>query len=290
MPELKVFTVVFFYLLFMSSYFAYIINDKENAELSGISLGDTVLTTNYQDYTINGSYFSGNLLTEGFIKSGMWEQVEDIGIVLQTDTIEISDLVIKNILPTKGEYDVIYYINNSIHQPFSIFPQYSNNEYIIEVYFDSSGYHIPQYYSLFGVSIPYGDKFFLADTNLMNEDSFKLESKFNTNSKNLIILKNDIEIINLNGLGYDSSSNVYYAGVSSHTKGFTLEKINAKIQSVSISESNGLGYTINYIYTMLSILFWSVDEIYLPLALNILIIKFPLAIATIFFIMIIRGV
>lgn len=290
MPDLKVFTLVLFYLLFVSGLFAYIINDKEQAQIQDSLTVDLSTGTiqNIQDYTINNSYFSDNLITNGFITAGTWIRFEDVGLVLtKTGIFGTGALTIKNIVPLNGVYDVTYYINNSVHQPFSIFPQYVESSDMVEIYMDSIGYHQPKYW--FGLPLPLGDNYFLSDTTIMQKDELILRSIFDVNSKTLKIYNNQTEIFEIKeGLSLPLSiATKYYAGVSSNTEEFTLTKIYAKVSNTPISTTVDI---FSFIDTLFKLIFWSVDEVYLPLPINILIIKFPLFLVIVFGVMIIRGV
>jgi hypothetical protein len=290
MPDLRVFTLVLFYLLFVSGLFAYIINDKESAQIQNSLTVDlnTGNIASIQDYSVNDSYYSENLISNGFITAGTWVRSEDVGLILtKTGLIGTGALTIKNIVPVNGIYDVTYVINNSVHQPFSIFPQYVESSDMIEIYLDSSGYHQPKYW--FGLPFPLGDNFFLSDTTLMSYDEIVLRSIFNTNTKTLKIYNNQTELFEIkDGLSVPLSiATKYYAGVSSNTEEFTLVKIYSRVSNTPISTSVDI---FSFIETLFKLLFWSVDEIYMPLPLNILIIKFPLFLLIVFGVMIVRGV
>lgn len=291
--NLGYFALILFYLLFVSTYFAIIINDKEGTSNNiGISLPYTYETSSYQDYTSNNSYFNENLIAYGFSDTAYWEKT-DLGFKLIQDTFSKSVLLLKNIVPDDGIYDVTYFINNTPLEPFSIYPQHSNDNKRIEIYIDSSGYHILDYLTLFNVYfIPTGDLYFYEDSSLMTTELIQLRTLFDTKTGTLSLYKGDegILVFSQSEFEFSNDVNTYYAGISSQSEGIKLEKVYGKMQSYNPDSDRGITYALNYVFSMLQILFWVVDEMYLPLVINVLVVKFPLVMAIIFFIMIIRGV
>lgn len=290
MPELKVFVAVLFYLIFVSALFTAIINDKEGTQLqTSVTLGETDYTkSNIQDYTHNDTFFSENLISNGLIFSGTWTYNENVGIVLSgTPWWGIATLTINYLVPINHIYTVTYYINNSVHQPFSILPLYEGDDNRLDVYLDTEGYH---FRAIRGLGL-YAPEIIqnVYDSSLMTRDNFTLTTVIDKNTNTFKFYDNDILLItatneDLWDFPDNDNQEKYYAGVQSNTLGFTLEKILTKISNVYIPESTDIG---TFFTTFFSIMFWTVDETYLPLALNIIIVKFPLILVAIFGFMVI---
>lgn len=295
-----VFVMVFFYLIFASSLVSYIATEKDKQNIQTFDLGITQSTiVNSQDFTSDKTYFTNNVNIYG-----NWTQIPTIGLELVSlDTLYAANIVVEdNIMPDNGIYDVTYHINNSVHQPYAICIRFSkatgvlaSDNLILTV--DSMGYHLPhQFNTAIGnlLNVFFGNFWDYYDSNIMLEDYPTIRTVYDETNGILTIYHNDTQIAIIKDVWgklpvLSALNTYYYAGVASNTVGFAWVQIDAKASSTKVSDS-GLDYALNFLSSIFKVLFWTIDEQYLPLVpWNLILIKFPLTVLFVIGLVIARG-
>ena len=266
-------------LLISSSLISLVIYNKEMTEIEKINL-------NLPETNINQNYIN-NSFDESFIKNGSsyqrWVYINGLGY--RSPPLNIlgnfyDRFYLENVIPINNVYTAVYNLNNSVHSDFIIYVRYCTvPSYIIELHFDSMGIHIPNNLLSFLLDYDYS----YPNINLI--DSISIETQLNQETNKLKVLINGNEQFNINI--HSNFLNIFptkYAGISASKEGLFIETINTRL-----SESGSFDL-IDLFNLFMSIIFWNVDEKYLPLILNIILIKTQLIAVILCFIAYVRGI
>lgn len=129
------------------------------------------------------------------------------------------------------------------------------------------------------VAVPY----FSCDMNLDGNHSIKTE--FNINTHELDVTIDDNQICHITITDFDENSEIQHYGGGIISDNLIITYVKTNVVYVPEDATDG-----NFFVIMAQIIAWNVDEIYLPLTLNILFIKIPLIILGLAIAFYIRGV
>jgi hypothetical protein len=273
-----------FSLAFSSIVIAFLIFNFYGVELTGnqagIPLPDYGVLSPIQDYQNNSINDNVNYVSKF---GSNWIYIPNVGRVLSADGL--SYMALKGVQQINGVYNVKYRLNNSVLSDYAIIIRYTDgdiNQLTVQV--KSDGYHIPSVFPL----MP--DVFYFPYPNANQKDKVQIRTVFdNKNGKldyyedgQLIFSKNDISP----EIPFISPTH-YYAGVGAIKEGFTIEMIDAS--SIIADAVNIVQQLSSFVDVLARIVLWNVDSQFLPLELNLILIKTQLAGIIICVIMIIRG-
>ena len=285
------------YLLFISSVFSIVIEGKEMEQIDNLAdrfAIPEVETRTQIDFTDEGLNLSG-LIEKAEWSLGNWKYAPPVGLIAEPFS---SALLVNDIIADEGyphNFTVTYYINNSVHADFSLFPRYTKTMIIhswdtVEICFDNDLIYIPNQ------ALPIFHDYDYPYPEITSKDTLKVTTIMHekTRAQNYLgeaidyayvkVYVNDVYLFTSNELpALTTFSYPYYAGVDSPTADFTITKIDANIKVGQTDTQAGFweeyfGFTAKigeFIKTMLTLLVWNVDEKYLPWELNVLFIKLP---------------
>ncbi len=277
MSNVKVFLMILTYVLVVSIGISYVSIGMERNDVSRINLdiGQSTITSNNLNYTeeSNTNYT--------IYDSTKFKQYNDIGLV-QIGLPLIGDyeyVYLYGIETYNGSYDNTYRINNTIGATPRYIIQgtknFLDNEILEET---STGYYL---LSLTGIdqSLNYNH-----DINGI----YETELIYNPTSGTLTIYNEGEKVGTMKNIPIRSAltiGNVYYGGVGSDKIGFTIEKINTYLAGSAsgntIFDSLYASISNNYLFQIISmttmIIVWTVPEYYLPLIINLIMIKTAVA-------------
>lgn len=278
-----------FSLTFSSIVIAFLLVQFYGAGVSGVypsiqSVPDSGILSTFQNYKTNIISDNVNYMSKN---SGSWVFVSGVGRVL-TGTGGSFGLLNPIILldgasPVNDEYVIRYAINNSVQSDYGIIVRWSKNPSDVIIYVKSDGFHIPN--TLTGgekAFFPYPDANQVTKVNIRTEFNEKQGTlKFYFNENLAFIYSNIPQQIVI------PFTVTHYAGVLSNTDYFTLESID--IGAIDLSDSNIMKSVSSFIIVLARIIVWNVDSAYLPIELNLLLIKTQVFGIIVCAVMIIRG-
>jgi hypothetical protein len=258
---------------------------NENTSFINIDTGTQISSTlNFSDCSKNyTSYF-----TSGYQD---WECIEGIGI---TSPTFFSEFYFQHPLTIDGKYIQKYYINATENNSFTIIPRKAGNDFpTVSIRFEQNRIRIPNNLPLSDplsdIEVSYPN--LLPDNNLNITTDFNNENNILTLSVNGNIVLNNYQTLDQYGLGFndhhggiDTSQGIFGGN---HT-GIIIKRINASVQSGENPTSTDL--LIDTPSIIFKILAWNIDEIYLPLWLNFLLIKSQIFALIVLGLALIRGV
>jgi hypothetical protein len=270
--------VLLFSLTFSSFVIAFILTQAYGANLQGNNMGIVLPGSDVikavQDYTTNDINDNVNFVS----KSGDWHFVPNVGRVLDYTGLPADYyLMLKGVIPVGSVYTTIYQVNNSPQTDYKIVVRFTDDMNQIEVRVTNDGFHIPNQLG-FGL----GDLYFFPYPNANQEQRVKIKTVFDNSKNTLDFYFNDVLLFTKSDLPGDwlnigGISPRYYAGVSSTSKGFTVESMNPT-SGISTPDAAGVLQQVSGLFDVFTkIVLWNVDEKYLPLILNIIFIKTQLA-------------
>lgn len=286
------------YLLFVSSVFSIVIEGKELQEIDNLAdrfnLPD-VDSRSTLDFTLLNSNFS-NILDKSTWSLGTWRYQPPVGLIAEAYS---SAVLVDDIIPdlnSPHNFTVTYYINNSVHGDFSLYPRYTKTFLIknwdtIELCFDDNMIYIPNQI------LPILHDYEYAYNGITSKDTLKVTTIFHekTRIQNYLgevedysyvkVYINDIYVFTTPALTQLTTfSYPYYAGVDTQIPDFTISKIDCNVRVGQTETQSGSilmeffgfsGKITEFLKTMFTLLVWNVDEKYLPWELNVLFIKLP---------------
>lgn len=213
-----------------------------------------------------------------------WTYQDGIGRVLTSKRgFATGKLFIDKVKPdSNGIITNYYHINNSVHSFYSIILKRVPTDLTgvnVELYFNTWGINLAQY--LIDIQWHNTVKVFYPD--IQNVDYADIKTVYSIYEGKCDITFNgqtytitDIPIpSNLDNTVNEGFFGEYFAGVSSDTYGFTLEDFNT---DNTIENNVSLFNQATAILTLMAkILVWNVDSKYLPIELNLLLIKTQLS-------------
>jgi hypothetical protein len=287
---------LFFSLVISSLTISFLLLEVYGVSVAGVDLpssSDTLLMySNEQSYK-NGT-FDLELNRETWY--GDWDYIAGTGVVFQSLGLsDYSYLVIKNIqVDANGFYQNSYFINNSVHSNYCIGLRITSGSDTNEICITDDGFHVPNYIYL--TNTKWGNKYFYPYPNANQIENVSIKTIYNEDDLTADFYFNGVKYFTVNQLAepihiFDVFG-VYYGGISANIQGFTLEEFQTEnnIINTNAKTQDTLALISGFIITVLKIVAWNVDSIYLPLELNLIFIKTQLAGIIICIIMIIRGI
>jgi len=282
-----------FSLTFSSIVISFLLLQVYGVAVTGIDLptsSDVKIFSSNQNYK-NGS-FNAELNKETWW--GDWEYIAGSGwSLVSTGLRQYSYLVIKNIQPVDNKITNSYWINNAVHSDYCVGMRVTSGSDVNEVCVDSNGIYIPDYIILTNTVWGTHAYFSYPDANLI--ENVVIKTIYDEKGKRATVYFNGAQVIDTTDLEdpitWQTVFGVWYAGLSGNTPGLILEDFQTEnpIQDTSQVETNTLVLISGFIVTLVKIVGWNVDSIYLPLELNLMFIKTQLAGVIVCIIMIIRG-
>jgi hypothetical protein len=261
-----------------------------------LPMGSEIKTfSSSQDFK-NGTF---DLQTIGKMKSGRWRWSDGVGYEL---TMLGSDggyyyLVIDNIQSDDGIYQNSYWLNNSATNAYGMHGDYcitlrgtggiDNNEVCVT----NEGFYIP---ANFATKIGSG-QFSMPYAGASQIVNPSIKTVYNDNTPSVDFYFQGQKVFSTTTLNADFNLfglfGRYFGGVCSSTIGFTIEAFQTGNPITNIdNQQNGLALVFGFLMTVIKIVVWNVDSMYLPIELNIIFIKTQLCAVAVCVIMIIRGV
>jgi len=265
-------------LLISSLLISFVIADKESIEIEKINI-------NLPEKVTNQSYETGNF-ESSYVKNGSyakWNYIEGLGYRSPIPSIigSVNDrFYLENVIPTNNIYTATYNLNNSVHADFIIFVRVCSLDlYNIKLEFDSNGIRIPN--NILPLLTDYESSY--PNINLL--DNIIIMTQLNQGLNKLKVFVNGIEQFNIPI--HSNFLNIFptrYAGISASKEGLFIKSIDTPL-----SESRPFD-TGDLLSLFLSIIFYTIDEKYLPLILNVILIKTQVIAVILCFIAYIRGI
>ena len=276
---LKYISLIILYILVVSSFFSLVIYEESGTEISN-PIGSI--------YSGGSVDFSGKLnlndIVDGSYNNLGWNIVNNT--LIRTNGIYdpyAKGLFFKGFIPDENNnINVKIVIDNKDNADFNLYVAtnkrsinpISTKKYYVITYRDNK--ISMKYPDILGL----GENVFSQNINLSGKHT--IEYKI-SNTQKTLDLTIDEALIGSYVLDLEKTYD-YYLGIGIFDEGeFVIESIEALILITDINESS-------FTTIIASLLLWNVDEKYLPMAFNILLIKFPLIILTIAVAFYIRGV
>ena len=276
---LKYISLIILYILVVSSFFSLVIYEESGTEISN-PIGSI--------YSGGSVDFSGKLnlndIVDGSYNNLGWNIVNNT--LIRTNGIYdpyAKGLFFKGFIPDENNnINVKIVIDNKDNADFNLYVAtnkrsinpISTKKYYVITYRDNK--ISMKYPDILGL----GENVFSQNINLSGKHT--IEYKI-SNTQKTLDLTIDEALIGSYVLDLEKTYD-YYLGVGVFDEGeFIIESIDALILITDINEAS-------FTTIIASLLLWNVDEKYLPMAFNILLIKFPLIILTIAVAFYIRGV
>lgn len=282
---LKYVSLIILYILVVSSFFSIVIYEETGKDVS-IPLGNL-----YEGITID---FTGQLELSDIAGSNFgvigWEIANNTLIYKEDNLISnLEPLTFKGITEDENKnINVKININNINDSNFILYVT-RNDKTLIPFSQDLSSYEIHYINNKLTMYYPYIHTLaFEAFREEIFSQSIDLTGKHTidytiSNTDKTFTLKIDDVLIGNYPITIDNNYD-YYLGISIREVGeFTIESIESTIIIPNIDDTS-------FLKIIGSLLLWNVDVKYMPLALNILLIKFPLMILTIAVAFYIRGI
>lgn len=221
-----------------------------------------------QDFLSNS--YDKNVLVYG----GDWNYIPNIG---RQSTSSNSFIVFDNVLSNNNQvYTNTYTINNTGKSDYSILLEYSQNGYT-EVITKSDGFYYHVYSS---VAIVHDVNRFFTYPNANQLQRVTIETEYNPTKQDgsgLVYKINGETVIDIpwyNLVGAQSGlQKVYYGGIGSKSIGLILERFDSTNDRNEDGLAAFLTGGIAFISTLLHIVVYNVDPIYLPWEINAIFIK-----------------
>ncbi len=276
---LKYISLIILYILVVSSFFSLVIYEESGTEISN------PIGTIYSGGSVD---FSGKLNLKDIVDNSYnnmgWNIVNNT--LIRTNGIYdpyAKGLFFKGFIPDENNnINVKIVIDNKDNADFNLYVTsnkksinpISTKKYYVITYRDNK--ISMKYPDILGL----GENVFSQNINLSGKHT--IEYKI-SNTQKTLDLTIDEALIGSYVLDLEKTYD-YYLGVGVFDEGeFIIESIDALILITDINEAS-------FTTIIASLLLWNVDEKYLPMAFNILLIKFPLIILTIAVAFYIRGV
>lgn len=276
--------IALFCSLFISSaIIAWFVLQIYGATISGVSLPSGLETFSSNQNFVNGSYDTSTLK---ILLPSSWKYENGVGVIKQGSTnvgtigLNPNDyFAIMNIQPNNGIITNYYTINNAPKNDFGfVFRHFGNSGRNVIV--KSDGYHI--YWNLPYSEYPTADEVFVASPNANQITQGNFKTVYDDNKNTISLYKDNVLIITDDKIPADDGKGVfgaYYGGVICPYDGFIIENFRTDniIQNSGEASKDPILLTWSLVQTLLQIMFWNIDEKYLPLLLNLLLIKTQLA-------------
>jgi hypothetical protein len=276
---LKYISLIILYILVVSSFFSLVIYEESGTEINN-PIGNI--------YSGGSVDFSGKLNLKDIVDNSYnnmgWNIVNNT--LIRTNGIYdpyAKGLFFKGFIPDENNnINVKIVIDNKDNADFNLYVTsnkksinpISTKKYYVITYRDNK--ISMKYPDILGL----GENVFSQNINLSGKHT--IEYKI-SNTQKTLDLTIDEALIGSYVLDLEKTYD-YYLGVGVFDEGeFIIESIDALILITDINETS-------FTTIIASLLLWNVDEKYLPMAFNILLIKFPLIILTIAVAFYIRGV
>lgn len=282
---LKYVSLIILYILVVSSFLSIIIYEETGNEV-GIPIGNL-----YEGITID---FTGNLKLKDIVGNTHgtfgWELINNTLVYKDGNLISnFEPLMFKGITEDENrDVNVKININNKDNSNFILFVT-RNNKNLIPYSQDLSSYEIEYINNKLTMYYPYvHTTVFTAFREEVFTQNIDLTGKHTiaytiSNKQKTFTLKIDEQLIGVYPIKLDDKYD-YYLGIAIREQGeFVIESIEATIIIPNVDDTS-------FLRIIGSLLLWNVDVKYMPLALNILLIKFPLMILTIAVAFYIRGI
>lgn len=282
---LKYVSLIILYILVVSSFLSIIIYEETGNE-AGIPIGNL-----YEGITID---FTGNLKLKDIVGNTHgtfgWELINNTLVYKDGNLISnFEPLMFKGITEDENrDVNVKININNKDNSNFILFVT-RNNKNLIPYSQDLSSYEIEYINNKLTMYYPYvHTTVFTAFREEVFTQNIDLTGKHTiaytiSNKQKTFTLKIDEQLIGVYPIKLDDKYD-YYLGIAIREQGeFVIESIEATIIIPNVDDTS-------FLRIIGSLLLWNVDVKYMPLALNILLIKFPLMILTIAVAFYIRGI
>jgi hypothetical protein len=274
-----------FSLTFSSILISFLLLQAYGYQVTGnqapISLPDNGVISPIQNYQTNEINDNINYVSKF---GSTWKYISGVGKMLLLDGK--SYMALKGVQPANDVYTVIYKINNSVKADYGIVLRYTDqdmNQMVVEVKQD--GYHIPAY-----LLLETQDHYFYPKLNANQNERPTIKTVWNDKTGDLQYYEDNLLVFHATNLPSEMpfiSATHYYAGVSSSTSGFAVESIDAS--SIVAGATNIVQQLGAFLDVMAKVVLWNVNSQFLPLELNLLLIKTQLAGVIICVIMILRG-
>lgn len=254
-------------LVFSSVAISWFLLQIYGVSVSGISL-PTFTGGQSQDFLSNS--YDNNVLVYG----GEWQYTSGIGRKAVADN---SFVVFNNVVSNNNHiYTNQYKINNTQKKDYAVILEYSQNGYS-EIITKSDGFYYHVYSSV--ALIQAQDQFF-PYPNANQIERATIDVSYNPDSvldPALLYVVNGEQVVKilppqLNGVQVGLTK-VYYGGVHAIYSGVTIESFTSTNDRTSDGWSAFLTQAIAFISTLLQIVVWNVDPIYLPWEINLILIK-----------------
>lgn len=282
---LKYVSLIILYILVISSFLSIIIYEETGNEV-GIPIGNL-----YEGITVD---FTGNLKLKDIVGNTHgtfgWELINNTLVYKDGNLISnFEPLMFKGITEDENrDVNVKININNKDNSNFILFVT-RNNKNLIPYSQDLSSYEIEYINNKLTMYYPYvHTTVFTAFREEVFTQNIDLTGKHTiaytiSNKQKTFTLKIDEQLIGVYPIKLDDKYD-YYLGIAIREQGeFVIESIEATITIPNVDDTS-------FLRIIGSLLLWNVDVKYMPLALNILLIKFPLMILTIAVAFYIRGI
>ena len=235
-------------------------------------------------YSSQQNFQSGSYDVRTFSLTGHpnWSYVNGSGLMLINTGGDGNYFLINNIILPENKIIVNKYeINNSVQQDYSVIIRYTGSQDNLILLVSSEGFRFPRYSIIPGIIegewefIPYKDANKIPYVSLITEfhegDLYHTGYiKFSFNGKTFTTSRPMPEDLNLYGI-----FSRYYGGIGSNTIGFIFKyfETSSIISGSGNSSLSSLDMVSSLIKTTFVIIAWNVPIEYLPLELNLLLIK-----------------
>lgn len=238
------------------------ITDKEHVNLSYIDVDMSGLKISRINFTTTcsneSSYYE--------FPDEKWNCIDNVGL---SSPMGENRLYFTNVIPFSNVYTIKYLINNTNHDPFAIYVRRSDpfGEDNIRVEFEQDKVRIRNNVNIMMSDIE------VSYPGLLSATYFNITSTFDESTDMLDLIVNDVTVLSYYHCNdklpvIQFISKYQYGGLVAYNEGLVLMNINADITNKPPSD-----FVPNVLALMVGVIFYTVDEVYLPLWANLLFIK-----------------
>lgn len=278
---IKYISLIILYLLVISSFLTLVIYEQTSETIQGIDGG--VYSGGMADFS--GRIDIDTLVDLSGASNFQWKLGNNT-LVYDGDyygTTMEKPIYFNGIVPNSaGEYDVTYQIDNVNDLNFELYITQGgisdSSSYILTYKNGWITMYTPYVHTLVGSFF----KTELISQSLSLADEHRIQTIVNPSTQQLSIVIDGSTVLQLN-TEIKSSYNHYGGFLIAGDGRFIIEEVTTSIKILDEGDSSFLGI-------IASLMLWNVDEKYLPLAFNIILIKFPMIVLTMAIAFYLRGV
>lgn len=265
---------------------------------AGLTMPNSLPSYSSEQNFANGTYDISTLSKTGYVN---WSYFPSIGMMLMGLGAQENYLLIDNIiLPDSKIITNKYEINNTVQSNYKIVLRYTGGADNLDILVKNDGFHLPSYLV---AGVQQGDLDFISYPNANKISRVSFTTEFHEGGEAGSSGAYPYAIFSFNGQTFQTKPlkrtisffglfQKYYGGVTSDKAGFVFdyfETAGTIAGSGAYGADNPLTMISSLLKTMLVVIVWSVPPQYLPIILNLILIKTQALALLIGIVVLIRG-